>query len=483
MSIENLEPKQVWKHFYALTQIPRPSKHEEKAVKFAADFGKKLGLETIVDEVGNVIIRKPATKGMENCKGVILQGHLDMVPQKNNDVVHDFEKDPIQAYADGEWVKAKGTTLGADNGLGVALAMAVLEATDLQHGPIEALFTVDEETGMTGAVELKPNVLKGDILINLDSEEVGELCIGCAGGLNANFTFTYKEEAVPAGYEAFKINVTGLKGGHSGCDIHLGRGNSCKITFRVLKQLEKEGVRLASVEAGNMRNAIPREGVAVVVAPAGKAAVVKQIVEETYKTILAELMATDGGLKIAVEPAAKPASVMDANTQKALYASVYACPSGVARMSDSMPGLVETSNNLSIVKSENGTVKIICLLRSSVDSAKEDLAVLMGSLFELAGAQCEFSGSYPGWRPNTASPILAVMKGVLQKMTGKEPVVNAVHAGLECGLLGGTYPNLDMISCGPTVLNPHSPDEKTNIASVDFTWKYLIEVLKNTPKK
>ena len=483
MSIENLEPKKVWKHFYALTQIARPSKHEEKAVKFVTDFGKKLGLKTIVDEVGNVIICKPATKGMENCKGIILQSHLDMVPQKNSDVAHDFEKDPIQAYIDGEWVKAKGTTLGADNGLGVALAMAILEADDLQHGALEALFTVDEETGMTGALNLKPDLLKGDILINLDSEEVGELCIGCAGGLNANFTFTYKEEAAPAGYEAYKINVTGLKGGHSGCDIHLGRGNSCKIIFRVLKQLEKEGVRLASVEAGNMRNAIPREGVAIVVAPAGKAIAVKNMVEEVQKTVFAELAAADAGVKITIASTAMPASVMDTKSQQTLYAGVYACPSGVVRMSDAMPNLVETSNNLSIVKSEKGKVEITCLLRSSVDSAKEDLSVLMRSLFEIAGAQCEFSGGYPGWRPNPASPILAAMKEILKKMTGKEPIVNAVHAGLECGLLGGKYPDLDMISCGPTVMNPHSPDEKTNIASVDFTWKFLVEALKNTPKK
>ncbi len=482
MSIATLNPERVWKHFYALTQIPRPSKHEQKAVEFAAKFGKDLGLETITDEVGNVIIRKPATKGMENRKGIILQGHLDMVPQKNSDKVHDFEKDPIETYVDGEWVKAKGTTLGGDNGIGLAMAMAVLEAKDLEHGPVEALFTVDEETGMTGAVALKPGILKGDILINLDSEDEGELCVGCAGGLDGTFTFKYKEESVPAGYEAYKLSVTGLKGGHSGMDIVLGRGNANKILFRALHLLEQYGVRLGSIDGGSLRNAIPREAFAVFTAPAGKAADIKQTVETLFKLAAAELSATDEGLKMVVEPVAAPASVMDEKTQKNLIRAVYACPNGVMRMSDSLP-IVETSTNLAIVRSNAGAVTISCLLRSSVDSAKEDLADMMASVFTLAGAEIKFTGGYPGWKPNPSSLILKEMKAVYKKLYGVEPKVSAVHAGLECGLLGGAYPNLDMISCGPTIRFPHSPDEQLNIATVDKCWKFLVETLKNAPSK
>ncbi len=482
MSIATLNPERVWKHFYALTQIPRPSKHEQKAGEFTAKFGKDLGLETIVDEVGNVIIRKPATKGMENRKGIILQGHLDMVPQKNSDKVHDFEKDPIEAYVDGEWVKAKGTTLGADNGIGVAMAMAVLEAKDLEHGPIEALFTMDEETGMTGAFGLKPGLLKGDILINVDTEDEGDLCVGCAGGLDGTFTFKYKAEAAPAGYEAFKLSVTGLKGGHSGMDIVLGRGNANKILFRALYLLEKEhGIRLSSVDGGSLRNAIPREAFAIFLAPAGKATAVKQAIDGLYKLIAAELSATDEGLKMSVEPATATV-VMEEKAQKNLIKAVYACPNGVMRMSDSLP-IVETSTNLAIVKSDKGVATISCLMRSSVDSAKEDLADMMGSVFALAGAEVQFTGGYPGWKPNPSSAILVTMKDTYKKLYGVEPRVSAVHAGLECGLLGGVYPNLDMVSCGPTIRFPHSPDEKLEVATVDKCWKFLIETLKNAPSK
>ncbi|MCL2098078.1 MAG: aminoacyl-histidine dipeptidase [Bacteroidales bacterium] len=483
MSIATLNPERVWKHFYALTQIPRPSKHERKAIEFAAKFGKDLGLETIVDEVGNVIIRKPATKGMENRKGIILQGHLDMVPQKNNDKVHDFKTDPIEAYADGDWVKAKGTTLGADNGIGLAMAMAVLEANDLEHGPIEALFTADEETGMTGAFGLKPGLLNGDILINLDSEEEGELCTGCAGGLDGTFTFNYKEESVPANYEAYKLTVSGLKGGHSGVDIALGRGNANKILLRILYTLDRDyKIRLAAIDGGSLRNAIPREASASFVAPAGKATEIQQTVEQLFRVMAAELSATDGGLKVLLEPITAPATVIDATTQKNIILAIYACPNGVMRMSDSLP-IVETSTNLAIVKSNNGELKVNCLLRSSVDSAKEALSDRMNAVFTLAGAEVEFSGAYPGWKPNPASAILQTMKEVYKRLYGKEPLVSAIHAGLECGLLGGVYPNLDMISCGPTIRFPHSPDEQLDIASVDKCWKFLLETLKNAPAK
>jgi dipeptidase D len=481
-SIANLEPRRVWQHFYDITQIPRPSKHEQKAVAFVADFGKKLGLETLIDEVGNVIIRKPAVKGLENRQGVILQAHLDMVPQKNAGTPHDFEKDPIETYIDNGWVKAKGTTLGADNGVGVAAAMAVLEATDLQHGPVEALFTIDEETGMTGAFGLKADALKGDILINLDSEDEGELFVGCAGGIDGTFTFAYAPVPVPAGYETFKLNVAGLKGGHSGLDINLGRGNANKILFRVLRALSQhQGIRLASVDGGSLRNAIPREASALFTAPSGNAVAIKQTVETASKTIAAELSLVDEGLKITVEPAAAPAHILDEKTQQALIAAIYGAPNGVIRMSDAVPGLVETSTNLAIVKSEHNTITIKCLLRSSVDSAKDDLTVMMGSVFTLAGAKVQFEGGYPGWKPNPSSAILQTMQKVYQNLYKVAPKVSAVHAGLECGLIGGVYPNLDMVSCGPTLRHPHSPDEKLEIDTVGKWWDFLVETLKNVP--
>ncbi|MDR3235270.1 MAG: aminoacyl-histidine dipeptidase [Prevotellaceae bacterium] len=483
-NIANLEPQCVWKHFDALTQIPRPSTHEQKAVEFVAAFGKKLGLETTIDETGNVLIRKPATKGMENRKSVILQSHLDMVPQKNVGTVHDFEKDPIRTYIDGEWVKARGTTLGADNGIGVAAAMAVLEAGDISHGAIEALFTVDEETGMTGAFGLKPDLLKGDILINLDSEDEGELFVGCAGGINGSFTFTYKETPVPAGHEAFTLSVTGLKGGHSGLDIILGRGNANKILFRILHALAvNHDIRLASIDGGNLRNAIPREAFAVFTIPAGKATAAKRTVESVYQLIAAELLLADEGLRITVEPAATPPHIFDEKTQQALIAAVYATPNGVIRMSDAVPGLVETSTNLAIVKSENDTIVIRCLLRSSVNSAKDDLTVAMGAVFTLAGATSSFDGGYPGWKPDPSSTILQTMVSIYKQLYGVEPKIAAVHAGLECGLIGGLYPQLDMISCGPTLLHPHSPDEKLEIATVEKWWIFLLKTLENVPIK
>jgi len=482
--IRNLEPKNLWKNFYSLTRIPRPSKKEEKIREFIIGYGKGLGLETIVDEVGNVIIRKPATPGMENRKGVILQGHLDMVPQKNSDKVHDFEKDPIEAHVDGEWVKATGTTLGADNGMGVAATMAILEAKDLAHGPVEALFTTDEETGMTGAFNLKPGILKGDILMNLDSEDEGELYIGCAGGTNGNFTFKYKEVAVPAGHAACKISLTGMKGGHSGVDIHLGRGNANKVMNRFLwHAAHKHGLRLASIDGGSLRNAIPREAFAVVTVPAAMAGEFMISLKAFETTVRKELAAVEPDLKLEATPADLPNFVMDETTQKHLLNAVYGCPNGVIRMSNEMTGLVETSTNLAIVKSDNGEIKIQCLLRSSVDSAKEDLEQMMQSVFELAGAACNFDGKYPGWKPNPDSPILKTMQDIYSKKYGNIPEIKAIHAGLECGLLGGVYPNWDMISFGPTIRYPHSPDEKVNIATVQKFWDFLVATLKDIPVK
>lgn len=483
-SILNLKPASVWKHFYSLTQVPRPSKKEEKIIEFMKNFGESLGLETWVDEVGNVMIRKPATPGMENRKGIVLQSHLDMVPQKNSDKVHDFEKDPIETLIEGEWVTANGTTLGADNGMGVAAIMAVLEDKTLEHGLIEALFTIDEESGMTGANNLQPGVLKADILLNLDSEDEGELYIGCAGGIDGNFEFEYKEVPVEANTIALKLNITGLKGGHSGMDIIIGRGNACKILTRVLWHgIGEHGLRLSTLEAGNMRNAIPREGNAIYTIPASEKDKYGKCFADFTKAIKAELSVTEPGLDITFEEVSMPKSLMDVDTQNRMLRAVYGCPNGVIRMSDSMEGLVETSTNLSIVKSENGVVGVRCLLRSSVDSAKTDLTKMMGSIFELAGAKVGFEGEYPGWKPNPDSPILKTMQAVYNKRFGKIPEIKAIHAGLECGLLGSVYPNWDMISFGPTIRYPHSPDEKVNIASVDKFWIYLTETLKNAPVK
>jgi dipeptidase D len=482
--ILNLEPKALWKNFYSLTEIPRPSKYEKRIQEFMVKFGKDLGLETLIDEVGNVIIRKPATKGMENRKGVILQGHLDMVPQKNSDTKHDFEKDPIDAVIDGEWVKARGTTLGSDNGMGVAAAMAILESKDIPHGPVEALFTCDEETGMTGAFGLKAGLLKGDILMNLDSEDEGELYIGCAGGTNGNIKFTYSEVAAASNTAAFRIAVTGMKGGHSGVDIHLGRGNSNKVLNRLLWHATKSfGLRLSSIDGGSLRNAIPREAFAIVTLPADKKDAFLKYIKEYTAIARKELSAVEPDLKIDASPCDLPKTLIDEKTQVNLLNAIYGCPNGVIRMSNEMTGLVETSTNLAIVKSENGIIKVQCLLRSSVDSAKQDLENMMRSVFELAGAEVIFDGQYPGWKPNPESAILKAMQDIYKKKFGKIPEIKAIHAGLECGLLGGVYPNWDMISFGPTIRYPHSPDEKVNIKTVELFWDFLVSTLKEVPVK
>jgi len=480
----SLQPQPLWTYFYELTQIPRPSKYEEKVRRYVIDFGKNLGLETIEDAVGNVIIRKPATPGMENRKGIILQAHLDMVPQKNEDTDHDFKQDPLKPWVDGDWVKATGTTLGADNGIGIAAAMAVLASADLQHGPVEALFTIDEETGMTGAFGIQAGLIQGDILLNMDSEDEGELYIGCAGGTNANVQFTYQDVAVPSGMAAFKLTVKGLKGGHSGLDIPLGRGNSNKILNRLMWVSQNRfGLRLSSIDGGSLRNAIPRESFAVVTIPEAQKEPFLDYAKEFKDMVRNELSAVEPDLTILVDPVAKPAFLMDEKTQHNLLNAIYACPNGVIRMSNEMQGLVETSTNLAIVKSENGEVKTQCLLRSSVDSAKTDLEQMIQSVFELAGAEIQFDGQYPGWKPNPDSPILKLMQDVYQKRFGKVPEIRAIHAGLECGILGGVYTHWDMISFGPTIRFPHSPDEKVNIGTVEKFWIFLVETLKDIPGK
>lgn len=493
MAIKNLDPQIVWKNFYALTQIPRPSKKEGKAVEFMYNYGKSLGLETIKDEIGNIIIRKPATPGMENLKGVVLQGHVDMVPQKNADTVHNFETDPIQTWIDGEWVKAKGTTLGADNGLGLALAMAVLESTDLKHGPIELLATVDEETGMTGAQNLKPGLLQGDILINLDSETEGELYVGCAGGLDFTAKASYERKEMPEGWLCYSLAVKGFKGGHSGMDIILCRANANKIAARVLYALVKEAdVKLLDLEGGTLRNAIPREAFATVYVAPDKVAAAEAVVARIAAEVKEEYKVADPSSEFIFKPyECAEGEVCD--HEDCLYVeeaaavrflqAVLACPDGVERMSDQMPGLVETSNNMAMVSIYRGEFKVSSLLRSSVDTAKEALATKIACVFELAGCQCTFTGGYSGWAPNAASPILATMKKVYKDLYGKEPAVMAIHAGLECGILGGAYPNWDMVSCGPTLMSPHSPDERANIPSVAKVWDFLKAVLENIPTK
>ncbi len=482
--IRNLEPKPLWNYFHDITQIPHPSKKEEKIVEYMKNFGKKHNLETIVDKVGNVIIRKPATRGMENRKGVIFQTHLDMVPQKNSDKKHDFEKDPIQTIIDGEWVKANGTTLGSDNGIGVAAAMSVLASENVVHGPVEALFTIDEETGMTGVFGLKAGLLKGDILMNLDSEDEGELYVGCAGGINVSAVRNYAEESAPKGTAAYKVAAKGLKGGHSGVDIAMGRANSNKLMFRFLMQAESDfGIRLAEASGGDLRNAIPRESYSILLVPEIKATEFETFVKGYDKIYKAEFAETESDLLFTCEKTEVPARVMNQGDQYRIIRAVFVCPNGVVRMSQAMKGLVETSNNLAIVNCKNGKFEALNLTRSSVDSAKEATAWKIAAVFHLINADVKLEGDYPGWKPNINSPILKTMSKVYNDMYGKVPDIKAIHAGLECGILGGVYPDLDMISFGPTIRFPHSPDEKVNIASVAKFWDFLVGTLKQIPVK
>lgn len=478
----DLEPKAVWRIFEEMCNIPRPSKFEDKIQQYAVDFGENLGLETFKDEVGNVIIRKPATEGMGDRKKVILQAHLDMVPQKNSSSQHDFEKDPIKPRVEEGWVKATGTTLGADNGIGAAAAMAVLESKDIAHPDIEVLLTCDEETGMTGANGLKGGVLNGDILINMDSEDEGELYIGCAGGVNTNARFPYEIIEVPANMLPYKISVTGLKGGHSGLDIHLGRGNANKIMCQLLDDAHKKfGVRLADIDGGSLRNAIPREAFAVVVVPESNKDAFKEYVAKYEEKGKTEFREADPGLLIDVKSTMMPKNLMDEESQNNIVKAVLECPNGVIAMDKNMPGVVETSTNLAVVKSNNGVVDIATLQRSAVDDDKDKLAKEVHSVFKNNGGEPVFSGDYPGWKPNVDSPILNEMKDIYQKNFGKVPEVKVIHAGLECGILGAKYPNWDMISFGPTIRNPHSPDEMVDIETVKKFWAYLVETLKEIP--
>lgn len=479
--VRNLEPKSVWNHFEDLNAVPRPSKKEERVIEFAKNFGESLKLDTYVDPVGNVIIKKPASAGMEDRKTVILQAHLDMVHQKNADTEFDFDTQGIQSYIEGEWVKAKGTTLGADNGMGVAAIMALLSSTDIAHPAIEALFTIDEETGMTGAFELEKGKLDGKILLNLDTEDDDEFSIGCAGGIDTNTAYEYRPEDSPSGYVAYKITVDGLKGGHSGVDIILERGNANKIMNRLMYNTSKEqDLRIVEINGGSLRNAIPRESFATVVV---KNDDWKSELEAMAKDLKAEFALQDGNLNIEIEQTETPTKCMSAEDTRKVTTAITACHNGVFCMSSAIEGLVETSSSLARVIVKDGDFKTQSLQRSSVESAKHDVAKTVGAPFLLMGCEVKHEGEYPGWAPNPTSEILTVLESTYEELFGEKPKVMAIHAGLECGILGERYPGLDMISFGPTIKNPHSPDEKTNIASVQKFWKFLLEVLTRTPKK
>lgn len=486
--MKNLEPKGLWNSFYSLTQIPRPSGKRKEIAEFLVSYGKSLGLETLQDEIGNVLIRKPASPGYENHPGVILQGHMDMVPQKNSDREFDFEKDPIEAYVEdnGEWVTANGTTLGADNGIGVATAMAILADKNVVHPPLEAFFTIDEETGMYGANDLKPGWLKGKYLLNLDSETEGELYVGCAGGIDSEATFQFQPVEVEEGDIALRVSVKGCKGGHSGCDIHLQRANAIKLLFRFLKDaVANFEARLASVDGGNMRNSIPREASAVITIPEESYQDLQDLVDRYEDLFLREYDGVEPDLHFVGEEVECPKTEMPEDVQDFLIHAVTLCPHGVYRVIPEMPDIVETSNNIAIIEtqisndqSQMSNVKVICLTRSSVESRKEELASIIQSAFSLAGADVEFSGAYPGWKPNFKSTLLATMKSVYEREFGNSPRIVTIHAGLECGIIGSKYEGMEMISFGPTIEHPHSPDERVNIATVQKFYRFVLAALK-----
>lgn len=483
-TILSLAPQNVWKHFYGLTQVPRPSGYMGPVQNFLLEFAKNAGIEAFKDEVGNIIMRKPATLGMEDCKGVILQAHMDMVPQKNNDTIHDFEKDPIETYIDGEWVKAKGTTLGADNGMGVAAIMAVMEDKELKHGPLEALITMDEETGMYGAFGLKNDSLKGQILLNLDSEDEGELYIGCAGGVDLTATLQYQEVETDPTDIALKITLKGLRGGHSGLEINQGRANANKLMVRFVREaIASYEARLVSWKGGNMRNAIPREADVILTIPADNEEELLELVKYCEDLFNEEYHAVETPISFKAERVDLPKGEVPEEIQDNLVDAIFACQNGICRMIPTIPDTVETSSNLSIITIEEGKAQFSLLIRSSSESMKEYLATSLESCFSMAGMKVELSGSYSGWNPDVESPILKAMVQSYKEQFGNEPAVKVVHAGLECGIIGSIIPGLDMISFGPTLRSPHSPDERVYVPSVKKFYEFLVATLGNTPKK
>ena len=483
MSIKSLEPKALWSHFADLNEIPRPSKKEERVIAFMKKFGQGLGLPTQVDKAGNVIIKKPATQGMEDKQTIALQSHLDMVHQKNNDTHFDFDKQGIDMVVEDDWVKAKGTTLGADNGIGVAAIMALLSSKDIPHPALEALFTIDEETGMTGAKELEEGLLEAKIMLNLDTEDDRELTIGCAGGIDVTGSGHYDPAPCPQGKVYYKLGVKGLTGGHSGMDIHLGRGNANKLINRLLHTAtEQYGLRISSIDGGGLRNAIPREATAIVVLKSSQADPFESFIIHQNHILQSEYAVTDPSIKITLEHVSRPDHILGDKFQKKLLRSIYAIPNGIYRMDPNIKGLVQTSNNLARILVENGDYTIQCLTRSSVNTEKMDEASAIQSAMELMGAKVERSGDYPGWTPKPDAPIVHTMSDLYRKMYNEEPDVNACHAGLECGIIGNHYPGMDMISFGPNIRGAHSPDEKVQISSVKKFWEFLLATLKNAPR-
>lgn len=479
-----LNPERLWFYFTEILKIPRPSKKEDKIIRYLLDFGKTQNLQTLQDQTGNVLIRKPASKGRERVKPVVLQSHVDMVCEKNSDNVHDFENDPIEAWISDGWVKARGTTLGADDGIGIAAQLAILESKTIQHGPLECLFTIDEETGLTGAFGLKAGFLTGKILLNLDSEDEGELFIGCAGGKDTTITMNYSKEKVPEGCLSYKIEVTGLVGGHSGDDIHKGRGNANKLLNRILwHAADHYQLRLAVFDGGNLRNAIAREAFAIVCIPAGLAMDFSSFVSECDTIFKSEYKITEPNLKVSLSGTESPSSLIDQVNQKNLLNSVYACPHGVIAWSAEIPGFVETSTNLASVKTLPDKIILTTSQRSSVESAKEDVCNMVSGVFRLSGCTIEQSHGYPGWTPNPNSKIVEITSSTYRDLFHQEPKVLAIHAGLECGLIGDVYPGMEMISFGPTIKGAHSPDERLHIDSVKKFWDLTIEVLKRIPEE
>jgi dipeptidase D len=478
MEIRHQDPKALWNHFADLNAVPRPSKKEEKVIAFMENFGKNLGLETIIDHAGNVIIKKPGSPGMENKTAVALQSHLDMVHQKNADTIFDFDTEGIKMFVEGDWIKAQGTTLGADNGIGVATIMALLSSKDIAHPPLEALFTIDEETGMTGALELKGGLLSAKYMLNLDTEEDTELTIGCAGGIDVTISGNYNAENLNSGYVSYKISIKGLTGGHSGMDIHLGRANANKLMNRFLKKASELGIRISSIDGGSLRNAIPRESFAIIAVEDSRLSDLEKLLNNFSVIYKSEYNTTDPNLSVLWEKCDNVTSVLPVEFQNKVIAAIYACPNGIYRMSPDIKDLVQTSNNLARVSIQNGEYKILCLTRSSVDSEKMDEAEAIRSVFSLIGAKIEFGGSYPGWTPNPTSRLVSIMRELYVEIFKTAPHVNACHAGLECGILGTNYPEMEMISFGPNIRGAHSPDEMVQISSVQKFWNYLLEVLK-----
>ncbi|EPW3768223.1 aminoacyl-histidine dipeptidase [Vibrio fluvialis] len=482
--ISKLSPAPVWQFFDKICSIPHPSKHEEALAQYIIGWAKEQGLDVRRDPTGNVFIKKPATPGMEHKKAVVLQAHIDMVPQKNEDTDHDFAKDPIQPYIDGEWVTAKGTTLGADNGIGMATCLAVLASTEIKHGPLEVLLTIDEEAGMTGAFGLEAGWLEGEILLNTDSEQEGEVYMGCAGGVDGALTFDIQREALPAGYVTRQLTLKGLKGGHSGCDIHTGRSNANKLIARFLAGHAQElDLRLIEFRGGSLRNAIPREAFVTVAIPADNQTKLDELFTTYTELLKAELGRVETNLVTFNEAKEAALGVFALADQQRVIAALNACPNGVIRMSDDIEGVVETSLNVGVITTDEQQIKVLCLIRSLIDSGRSQVESMLTSVAELAGADIAFSGAYPGWKPDADSEIMHIFRDMYEGIYGHKPNIMVIHAGLECGLFKKPYPEMDMVSFGPTIKFPHSPDEKVKIDTVGLFWEQMIALLENIPAK